>query len=778
MRKILTVLGLTVLASCVVAAGVAGESIVSQDEFAKMIESLSDLMERATYLAITGFSAYDSEDQRVAAQELVNLFEGPDGPNYEPQTIDTAMEGEPGILARFESLMNANASEWFEVSPYSQFPVFWDLSWNTEHFLRLSYVSALEAQRILIGRKDAFRTSYACLLAARGGFDDPFLVAGVQSLQNLLPSREVRELQDDSIQAAIDALPDGGTLQLESGIYRERLIITKSVTIVGAQHDHGTRADEETVLEGVAWASVISVVSDEPVNVVIENLVIRGGKIAIALWVLLDQPNVTLTLKNVTFLENGKGLILGKGSLATCTDCRFENNDLVVLALAPEEGAQASFTNCVFEANGSVISANENQTIILDACLIQNGTDPDGDISLGGESSLDMRDSELHRASGRGIVLMDTASMVLVDCFIETPRSQAIAVASTRTNLTDQITLGCRVFMGWSEELAELPLGTIAGRGNTIIGGVCPESLQFLTQPAPDEISVVPGQSIQAAVESVADGGAITIEAGTYLESLDIDRSLTLMGEGRVTLTPVNREIPVIRIAETVDVVIQGIRVEDAATGIEISQASGQLIGCWFQTTDVGVQAGTMDSNTVSIEQCMFTGESAEGGGGVGVQSLGSGAIEIKSCDFLALGTGAILSGMTTVLVDDCTFTGCYDSIVLLSLVKGVLSGNRIDSSGGSGIRVAAMPRDVLDAMRAAAPDGSLDYLLVDGPLTLIDNVIQNSMRWSIRLCDSNDLEVLTFTGRLSGTGNVVDGGRDLLCPADYDWPTGFFADE
>jgi|GEM_PF-1117256 hypothetical protein len=778
MRRIMTVLVLSVLVGCVAAGGTASESIATYDDYVEVVASLTDLLERATYLAITGFSAYDAADQLVAAQELVNLFEGPGGPNYESQTTGVAAEDELGILARFESWRNADISDWPEESeetPYSQFTVYRDVSWNTEHFLRLSYVSALEALRIaysLIGPKDAFRTSYACLLAARGGFDDPFLVAGVQSLQDLLSVPEVRTPQDESLQAAIDALPDGGTLQLESGVYREPVIITKSVTIVGKQRDDESRADGETVLEGVAWDSVISVLSDEPVNVVIENLVIRGGKTAINLFALFDQPNVTLEMRNVTLLGNSTGLWLGEGTVVTCTDCRFEDNDRAVMALAPGEGARASFTNCVFEGNGNVISANENQTFALNGCVIQNGTNLDWDISISATSSLEMRNSKLTRRTGRGIVLMDTASMTLVDSFIDTGTSYAVSVASTRTNLTDQITLGCRFFMGWSEELAGLPLGTIAGRGNTIIGGICPESLQFLIEPAPAEISVAPGQSIQAAIESVADGGVITFESGTYLVNLDIDRSLTLMGEGRVTLTPVDREMPAIRISETVGVVIQDIRIEAAATGIETMQASCQFIGCSVRTTDVGVQVVTMDSNTVRIEQCEFAG------GGMGVLSLGSGAIEIKSCDFTSLGTGTMLSGMTSVMVDDCTFTDCYDSIVLLSLVQGVLSGNRIGGPGGSGIRVAALPSGVLDEMQAAAPDGSLDDLLADGTLTFINNVIQNnSMRSGISLCDTNDSEVLTFTGTLLGSGNVIDNKR-LLCPVDYDWPDGFFADE
>jgi len=758
MRKTLMVLVVSVLIGCVAPGGTANEPIATYDELVEMVASLSDLLDRAIYLTITGFSAYDAADRLVTAQELVNLFEGSSGPNYESQTADAVTEDELGILARFESLKNADATDWFEGDSYGQLFVFRDISWNTEHFLRLSYVSALEALRTaysLIGPKDAFRTSYAFLLASKGGFDDPFLVAGVQSLQELLLSQEIRALQGDSIQAAIDFLPDGGTLQLEDGVYRERLIITKSVTIVGAPQDDEVGSEGGTVLEGVVWDPVIVISSDEPVNIVMEDLVIRGGKTAILSWLVLTDADVTLTLKNVTFLENGTGFVMGKGALVTCTDCRFEDNDLAVSALAPDEGAQASFTNCVFDGNESAIEAWGNQTITLDTCLIQNGTNPDGDISLAGAASLEMRNSELHRVVGRGIILMDTASMTLVNNVIETVDSHAIAVASGGTGLGNPVARNCGVSMGVNE--TELPLGKIVGYGNTIIGEICPASLLFLTESAA-AISVAPGQSIQAAIASVADGGVITIDEGTYYENLEINKPMTLVSDGEVSLIPVNQEIPAIRVSQTVDVVIQNLRIEAAETGIETSQASCRISGCLFRTTNVAIQTMLFGSDTVRIEDCTFTGEETAG---QGILSLGDGRIEIEDCEFLELTTGAILAGMVSARITTSTFEECPSSILISSTVHATLEGNRIRDCYAWGIRIAAVPFD--------APAGSL---------VMVDNVIENRGYLAINLCGVDDPNELTLTGSLEGSGNVIDVGPKALCPADYEWPEGFFADE
>jgi parallel beta helix pectate lyase-like protein len=229
-----------------------------------------------------------------------------------------------------------------------------------------------------------------------------------------------------------------------------------------------------------------------------------------------------------------------------------------------------------------------------------------------------------------------------------------------------------------------------------------------------------------------------------------------------VTLTPVNREIPAIRISESIDVVIQDIRVEDAETGIATMQVSCQIIGCSFRTTgvgvtDVGVMMTVFGSHVVRIQQCTFIGEEA----GVGVLTLGDGRIEIKDCEFLELGTGTLLGGLTSVLIAASTFEDCFKSIILADSVAATLVGNHIEGSLWDGIRVSS-----------SSPGDS-----EDGSLTMDSNTIRNSMRWDINLCLS-DSDGLAFAGRLSGTGNILGDGYDMLCPADYDWPEGFFADE
>ncbi|MCK5213337.1 MAG: right-handed parallel beta-helix repeat-containing protein, partial [Dehalococcoidia bacterium] len=216
-------------------------------------------------------------------------------------------------------------------------------------------------------------------------------------------------------------------------------------------------------------------------------------------------------------------------------------------------------------------------------------------------------------------------------------------------------------------------------------------------------------------------------------------------------------ELPAIRISESTNVVVQEIRIADAVRGIETTQASCQLVGCSFQTTDVAIRAIAFGSDVVRIQQGTFTGEAD-----VGVLTLGDGTIEIDDCKFLKLGAGALLGGLTSVSITASTFEDCFHSIVLASSVAATLVGNHIDGSLWHGISVSS--------------GFTGDY--EDGSLVMNSNTIQNTMGCGISLSDYPGADAPTFTGRLSGTGNMIEGGRDLLCPVDYEWPEGFFADE
>lgn len=418
------------------------------------LNELLEQIDRALYLAVTGFTSYSAEDQWIAAQSLINLFEGADGPNFDPVG---AMAEADGLLFDFAFNLTQEFSSIYDSLSGNEIYIYRDAVVHGRDFLRLAYQSALDtlpSVYSLFGSEDAFRATYAFLLAAKNGMHDPFEVGGLASLVGLLPEHE-KPAPDRSLQDLVSKLPDGGTVVLESGTYRERIVISRSMTIRGAQNGG------KTILEGLAWDPVIALKPDAPLHLVLEDLTIRGGLSGInASWLIGEEDvQATIALKNVRFEDNKTALAVSNADL-TCVDCTFNRNDRAIRSFG-------------------------YASIVLDRCTISNGTGPDGDISLGGAVELILRDSEIYRMAGQAIFAMDTVSMTLINNIIETAYSPAVAVVATDREVGGRAEQSCGGFMGTNEE--ELPLGSIAGHSNTITGGVCPVSLLFLTDPAPDD---------------------------------------------------------------------------------------------------------------------------------------------------------------------------------------------------------------------------------------------------------------------------------------------------
>jgi len=569
-RQRLRVLVLIVLVAVLANTVLVGQDS-AQDEFASTVNQLADLLDQALYLAISGFSSYAVDDHQAAAQGLINLLEGPQGESYDETAAVTTERGIGDFFSYFLRV------DW----PFSSLDelgsdlyVVRDAIAHGSEFLGLAHEAALEARDTRegpMGARDALRVVYACLLAVRGGLDGPFLVAGIHQLAELfsedVPLAEEDLVQlDGHLQRLLERSSPGDEILLGEGVFRERVVITQSITIEGESR-------EETILEGVAWDAVLTLtsVSDEPIQVVLKNLSVRGGSTG----VIANGP-VTLTLDNVVLTDNQIGLAVRDGASVEGTNVRFVGKDRALSASIPGEPSQVSLSDCLFDANESAVDIDGQVAVSLNSCILQGGTDPDGDIRITSGAALNMHDSQLHRTAGRAIVFDNTVSMALVANVIETAYDYAISMFSSEC--------------GRFNRTSDLPEGTISGYGNTIQSGVCPATLLFLGDPQPDELRLSPGQSVQAAIDRIVDGGVITLREGTYCENLDIGKPLTLVGLGDVTLVPDNQENPVIRLTGSTDIVVQNIRVEDAATGIEVTQANCHILGCRIDGADQAIK--------------------------------------------------------------------------------------------------------------------------------------------------------------------------------------------
>lgn len=670
------VMSLVVLVWLVISFGVSGAdaaAITSYDEFVAAVARLSDLLDRATYVAISGFSSYDAEDQSAAAQGLVNLLGGPGGRNYKSLSGSDSEE-DSGILALYSAVRTAIRDDWLAefVSPDTYF-VFRDASGQVGGFLELANEVATDAlqSRSVFGSVEAFQMCYALLVAARGEFSDPFLVAGIQSLASLLPAA-IDDLLRPSIQATIDALPAGETLVLEPGTYRERLLITKDITIRGAPLD--SDGAEETVIEGVSWDVVITVASDEPIRVVMENLTIRGGGTGIIARSIREEATVGLVLRDVVFLGNGGALAVEGDSTITCSDCRFDSNNTVVYASG---NASVDFTRS--EIRGC-------RATMLGSLYLQDS------------SMLSMIECRFFDNFGNLIVLASSASLHLVNCDIEGTYANAIAVGGSDPN-----TLPCGVFMAPVGGETQLPEGTITGYGNTIQGNVCPLSLQFLTDPAPSELTVSPGQSIQVAIDSVADGGTINIEDGEYREPLNINKSVRLIAASEASADQsdsvtfrgeMGDTLISIESSDVIEVEIRGVSIRGGAMGIAVQESVAvSLDGMTF--SELGTALYVTYGGNVQVDNCTFSDNTSA------VRAYWSSICELSSCVIERCLTPEAIPAVQAAISISCSD---------LTLEKCIIRDNQ-----GSGVRLGGGEASKLHMTNCDLSENAIGLELVHG---------------------------------------------------------------
>lgn len=115
---------------------------------------------------------------------------------------------------------------------------------------------------------------------------------------------------------------------------------------------------------------------------------------------------------------------------------------------------------------------------------------------------------------------------------------------------------------------------------------------------------VSPGESIQAAVDAADPGDVVVVEAGTYEETVRIEKDLTLRGEGKPTIKAppgpvpfVDRFAPVVAAVGECDVTIEGFDVDGAGRAGEQSGSFGGRDS--FEGILYYEASGTVKDNTV-----------------------------------------------------------------------------------------------------------------------------------------------------------------------------------
>jgi parallel beta-helix repeat protein len=258
-------------------------------------------------------------------------------------------------------------------------------------------------------------------------------------------------------------------------------------------------------------------------------------------------------------------------------------------------------------------------------------------------------------------------------------------------------------------------------------------------------ITVRPGQSIQAAIDSAPSGAVICLAAGEFREHIEIGKALTLRGEGsdKTTIAWVPGKAELVRVSyASGPVALDGVALDAdawqvsfdqpiAVNGIEIgARAEVMVSSCEIKAKGTGIRIGA--SAPVTVAHCLIRGGSyginveadevvtiadcaiSDGSWGIGISSCSSSVVSIEDCNISKNGTGVGLIGMPATMPSTIV-PMCTDSH--FSITRSRLAENGIGISSFDGFadvrssHLAANGTGIALSGKAVAYIGECDLL-------------------------------------------------------------------
>jgi len=307
-----------------------------------------------------------------------------------------------------------------------------------------------------------------------------------------------------SIQATIDAAPEGAVICLAKGKWEETIRIRKSLTLrgegAGRSVIHGTKEDQSVV-------SISALVGEKDVHVVIDKVTVTGTWGWKTDGIVIDG-SAQATITDSTIEANGRaGIYMGNSAQATIENSTIAGNRWAGIWIW--HSARATITDSTIEGNqhdGIYIWCSAQATITGSTVKSNEG---DGIYILDSAQAI-ITDSIIEENEWDGIDIWGTAHATIEDCTIKGhddgiwiwSHGQATITNSTITrnvvgiSMRDsaRATIEDNAIMGnerYGVALTNEPFaGYVTGRGNTIPGpdkrdgnqegAVCPNELNFL----------------------------------------------------------------------------------------------------------------------------------------------------------------------------------------------------------------------------------------------------------------------------------------------------------
>ncbi|HJV23561.1 MAG TPA: protein kinase [Holophagaceae bacterium] len=212
--------------------------------------------------------------------------------------------------------------------------------------------------------------------------------------------------------------------------------------------------------------------------------------------------------------------------------------------------------------------------------------------------------------------------------------------------------------------------------------------------------------SLRVALRQAPDGARVLVKAGTYMEALVVERSITLvaMGEpGSVIVDGGQNPALILKggnlrlegfclrtqgavalVQEAGDLELAESRVlAGAEAGLECSGGTLRMAGCAFEGSGVGLR---LSHTPTQLEDCTFTDL-----GGGGLEAGGEMELEMRSCAFRNCSfAGVIALDGVRISGRDCAFEGCEDAGVHLHQgAQATFANSRFLGGEGYGLSVS-----------------------------------------------------------------------------------------
>lgn len=380
-----------------------------------------------------------------------------------------------------------------------------------------------------------------------------------------------------TIQEAIDAASDGDTIMVAAGVYKENVVIDKSLTLKGAQAgvDARGRSGDETIIEADEDAIGISIVTVTDREVVIDGLTVRNALHAMSTPEPVMAANITV--KNVRALNSGEfGISLTFTREATVEHCYVENAEVGINA-----GALEPFPPSVVTfRNNDVVNVEYGIHGYLKDSLIEGNLVRDF-VTGGAGIRGTFLNTEIKNNTVTGYVKGAGVSFawhygrglsenVNVEGNTFTGNFLGIHVFDTQTTLTE-ITVSFNNIFGNTGrgvrndgpvtlDATENWWGDASGPGGVGPGVGDATSAKVLYSPwlaaelgtEPMTWGVDMTGLIQDAIEAADPGDAIIIAPGEYDEDLNVEKSLILQSADGVEVTTITGSVSIELDAEIV----------------------------------------------------------------------------------------------------------------------------------------------------------------------------------------------------------------------------------